>query len=293
MKISELFKEKKVVYSFEIFPPKLTSPIKTVFDTIDELSSLAPDYISVTYGAGGNLSNNRTTELASLVKNKYGIEALAHLTCISSTRSTIDTIVEGLKENNVDNVLALRGDVPLNQYTPGDFRYANELISYIRNTSGLGVSAACYPEGHIENKDMKHEMEILKLKADAGAEHFTTQLFFDNRLYYDYVNKAAQKNINIPIQAGIMPVINKAQVERIMNMCGTAIPKKFLRVMERYEHDPIALREAGIAFALNQIVDLVSSGAPGVHLYTMNNPYVAKKITENIGSIRTALNEAV
>lgn len=293
MRIKELFKEKKVVYSFEIFPPKLTSPIKTVFDTIDELSLLGPDYISVTYGAGGNLSNNRTTELASLVKNKHGIEALAHLTCISSTMETIDTIVKGLKENNVDNVLALRGDVPLNQYKPGDFRYANELIAYIRQTSDLGISAACYPEGHIESKDLRREMEILKLKADAGAEHFTTQLFFDNNLYYDYVSKAAQKNINVPIQAGIMPVINKAQVERIMNMCGTAIPKKFLRIMDRYEHDPIALREAGIAFALDQIVDIVSSGAPGVHLYTMNNPYVAKKITENIGSIRTALNEAV
>jgi methylenetetrahydrofolate reductase (NADPH) len=293
MKISKMFKEKKVVYSFEIFPPKPTSPIKTVYNTIDELSGLAPDYISVTYGAGGNLSNNRTTELASIVKNKYGIEALAHLTCISSTMDTIDTIVKGLKEDGVENVLALRGDLPITKYSPGDFKYASELIGYLKQTSGLGISAACYPEGHTENKNMKHEIEILKLKADAGAEHFTTQLFFDNNFYYEYINKAQQKNINIPIQAGIMPVTNKKQIERTINMCGTAIPKKFLRIMDRYEHDPVALREAGIAFALDQIVDLISAGAPGVHLYTMNNPYVAKKITENIGSIRTALNEAV
>jgi methylenetetrahydrofolate reductase (NADPH) len=293
MKISDLFKEKKVVYSFEIFPPKLTSPIETVYRTIDELSSLEPDYISVTYGAGGNLSNNRTAELASLVKNKYGIEALAHLTCISSTRSTVDTILEGLREEGVENVLALRGDVPHDQYAPGDFKYANELIAYLKHRSGFGISAACYPEGRTENKDLNHELEILKLKADAGAEHFTTQLFFDNSLYYDFVNKAVQKKINIPIQAGIMPVINKKQIERTMNMCGSAIPKKFIRIMDRYEHDPVALREAGIAFALEQIVDLISTGAPGVHLYTMNNPYVAKKITDNIGSIRNALNEAV
>lgn len=293
MKISKLFKEKKVVYSFEVFPPKLTSPIKTVFDTIDELSTLAPDYISVTYGAGGNLSNDRTTELASLVKNKYGIEALAHLTCVSSTKGTIDTIVKGLREKGVENVLALRGDVPADKFTPGDFKYANELIAYLKKISGMGISAACYPEVHAESRDMEHEMEILKLKADSGAEHFTTQLFFDNNLYYEYVNKAEQKNINVPIQAGIMPVINKNQIERIMSMCGAAIPEKFLRIMDRYGHDAVALREAGIAFALDQIVDLISAGAPGVHLYTMNNPYVARKITENIGSIRTSLNEAV
>lgn len=293
MKLSKLFKEKKVVYSFEIFPPKLTSPIKTVFDTIDELSTLGPDYISVTYGAGGNLSNDRTTELASLVKNKHGIEALAHLTCIGSTRSTIDTIVKGLRENGVENLLALRGDVPVDKFTPGDFKYANELIAYLKQTSGMGISAACYPEGHTESRSMKHEMDILKLKADAGAEHFTTQLFFDNNHYYEYVNKAEQKNIKVPIQAGIMPVTNRKQIERTISMCGAAIPKKFLRILDRYGHDPVALREAGIAFALDQIVDLISSGAPGVHLYTMNNPYVARKITENIASIRTSLNKAV
>jgi len=293
MKLSKIFKEKKVVYSFEIFPPKLTSPIKTVFDTIDELSTLEPDYISVTYGAGGNLSNDRTTELASLVKNKYGIEALAHLTCIGSTRSTIDTIVKGLRENGVENLLALRGDVPVDKFTPGDFKYANELIAYLKQTSGMGISAACYPEGHTESRSMKHEMDVLKLKADAGAEHFTTQLFFDNNHYYEYVNKAEQKNIKVPIQAGIMPVTNRKQIERTISMCGAAIPKKFLRILDRYGHDPVALREAGIAFALDQIVDLISSGAPGVHLYTMNNPYVARKITENIASIRTSLNKAV
>jgi len=295
MHINELFKEKKVVFSFEIFPPKITSPIDTVYKTIDELSTLTPDYISVTYGAGGNLSNNRTAELASLVKNKYGIEALAHLTCISSTKETIDTILGELKEKGVENVLALRGDLPMNEFTPGDFRYASELIEYISKSSDFGISAACYPEGHIENpeKDIARELEILKKKADAGAEHFTTQLFFDNDRYYDFIDKALGKGIDVPVQAGIMPVINKKQIERVVSMCGTAIPQKFIRVMNKYEHDPVALREAGIAFALDQIVDIISSGAAGVHLYTMNNPYVARKISENIGYILNSLNEAV
>ncbi|MHC1720489.1 MAG: methylenetetrahydrofolate reductase [NAD(P)H] [Clostridiaceae bacterium] len=295
MHIGKLFKEKKVVFSFEIFPPKSTSPIETVYKTIDELSTLTPDYISVTYGAGGNLSNNRTTELTSLVKNKYGIEALAHLTCISSTKENIDRILKELKENGIENVLALRGDLPLNEFTPGDFRYASELIGYVNENSDFGISAACYPEGHVENstKDIEWELKVLKKKADAGAEHFTTQLFFDNERYYDFLDKAIQKNINIPIQAGIMPVTNKKQIERVVSMCGTAIPNKFIRVMNKYEHDPIALREAGIAFALDQIVDLISSGAAGVHLYTMNNPYVAGKISENIGYILNSLNEAV
>lgn len=295
MHINNLFKEKKVVFSFEIFPPKITSPIETVYKTIDELSTLTPDYISVTYGAGGNLSNNRTAELTSLVKNKYGIEALAHLTCISSTKETIDTILRELKEKGVENVLALRGDLPLNEFTPGDFRYASELIEYIRNSSDFGISAACYPEGHVENleKDIARELDILKKKADAGAEHFTTQLFFDNDRYYDFIDKALGKGIHVPIQAGIMPVINKKQIERVVSMCGTAIPQKFIRIMNKYEHDPVALREAGIAFALDQIVDLISSGAAGVHLYTMNNPYVARKISENIGCILNSLNEAV
>lgn len=293
MKIKELFKEKKVVFSFEIFPPKATSSIQTVYDTIKELSTLRPDYISVTYGAGGNASNNRTCELAAMVKNQYGIDSLAHLTCISSTKSDIKGILADLKDNGIENVLALRGDLPLNESSKGDFNYADELISYVKNGNDFGISAACYPEGHLECRDVAEGIEILKIKKEAGAEHFISQLFFDNNYYYNFVNKAVQKNLNVPIQAGIMPVINKKQIERVVSLCGATIPAKFLKIMNKYEHDELALKDAGIAYALDQIVDLVSSGVNGIHLYTMNNPYVARKITENTGSIINSLNREV
>lgn len=293
MKIKELFKEKRVVFSFEIFPPKATSPIQTVYDTIKELSSLNPDYISVTYGAGGNASNNRTCELAGMVKNQYGIESLAHLTCINSKRSDIKDILKDLKANGIENILALRGDLPLNESSKGDFNYANELISYVKSENRFGISAACYPEGHLECRDIAEGIEILKIKKEAGAEHFISQLFFDNNYYYNFVNKAVQKNLNVPIQAGIMPVINKKQIERVVSLCGATIPAKFLKIMNKYEHDELALKDAGIAYALDQIVDLVSSGVHGIHLYTMNNPYVARKIIENTGSIINSLNREI
>jgi len=293
MHIKELFEEKKVVFSFEIFPPKITSPIETVYKTIDELSGLQPDYISVTYGAGGNTSNNRTCELSSLIKNKYGIESLAHLTCISSKKEDIELILKRLKESGVENVLSLRGDLPFNQTFPGEFRYATELIGHIRKNCEFGISAACYPEGHVESRNLNEDIDILKRKIDLGAEHFISQLFFDNNYYYNFLNKVAQKNLNVPIQAGIMPVINKKQIERVATLCGATIPQKFIRIMNKYEHDEAALKDAGIAFALDQIVDLVSAGVDGIHLYTMNNPYVARKINENIGTIINSLNKAV
>ena len=293
MHIKELFEEKKVVFSFEIFPPKITSPIETVYKTIDELSNLQPDYISVTYGAGGNTSNNRTCELSSLIKNKYGIESLAHLTCISSKKEDIELILKRLEESGIENVLSLRGDLPLNQTSPGDFKYASELIGYIRKNSKFGISAACYPEGHVESRSIDKDIEILKEKVELGAEHFITQLFFDNNYYYNFLNKVAQKNLRVPIQAGIMPVINKKQIERVASLCGASIPQKFIRIMNRYEHDEAALKAAGIAFALDQIVDLISTGVDGIHLYTMNSPFVARKINENIGSIINSINKAV
>lgn len=292
MKIKELFKEKRVVFSFEIFPPKITSPIETVYNTIKELSVLKPDYISVTFGAGGNSSNNRTCELAALVKNQYGIESLAHLTCISATKEDIDNILINLKTNGIENVLALRGDLPIDQCSKGDFNYANELIAHVKD-KGFGIAAACYPEGHIESKNLDKEIEIIKLKKEAGAENFVSQLFFDNNHYYNLINKVARKNLNVPIQAGIMPVTNKRQIERVISLCGASLPQKFLRIMNKYEHDEVALKDAGIAYALDQIVDLVSSGTDGIHLYTMNNPYVARKITEYAGSIVNSVNKEV
>lgn len=290
MHIKQLFEEKNVVFSFEIFPPKLTSPIDVVYDTLEALSDLKPDYISVTFGAGGSIVNNRTCELSSMVKNKYGIEALAHLTCINSTKENISNILNQLKKQGIENILALRGDVPQDKFAASDFKHASDLIKYINKKGNFGIAAACYPEGHIESTDSDKDIEALKIKMEAGADHFISQLFFDNNYFYNFLNKAQRKGIDVPVQAGIMPVINKKQIERVVSLCGASLSPKFLRIMNRYEHDAEALRDAGIAYAMDQIVDLISSGVSGIHLYTMNNPYVARKITRNIGSVLNSVN---
>ncbi|MBU5311692.1 methylenetetrahydrofolate reductase [NAD(P)H] [Tissierella carlieri] len=289
MNIKQLFDKKNLVFSFEIFPPKPDYPIETVYDTIEELSVLNPDYISVTYGAGGSVNNNRTCQLSHLMKDRYNIESLAHLTCIGSSKEYMDCVLEELKEKGINNILALRGDI--GSIGVGEFNNSQELIQYIKQSGDFGVAAACYPEGHIESKkDIDKDIRILKLKEEAGADYFISQLFFDNSYFYNLLDKAEQKGIKAPIQAGIMPVINKKQIERVISLCGASLPNKFLRIMNKYEYDKLALRDAGIAFALEQIVDLASSGIKGIHLYTMNNPYIAKSITNNIEFIVSSIN---
>lgn len=285
MKIASLFNKGKTVFSLEVFPPKKDSPIDTIYNTLDELKTLNPDFISVTYGAGGNTADNSTCEIASIIKNKYNIEPLAHLTCVSNTKENIDIITSKFKENNIENVLALRGDInPL--YPPRkDFTYASELVSYIKANGDFDIAGACYPEVHIEAKNIISDLSHLKHKVDCGVSHLISQLFFDNDCFYSFLEKAKIAGINIPIEAGIMPVVNKKSIERMVSMCGASLPSKFTKIMQKYENNPEALRDAGIAYAVNQIVDLVSNGVDGIHLYTMNNPYVARKITESIGSI--------
>lgn len=291
MKINDLFKEKKVVFSFEIFPPKSTSSVETIYNTLEELRGLNPDYISVTYGAGGSIKDNKTIELSSLVKNKYGIETVAHLTCISSTREEIQYYLRELKANKIENILALRGDVPVGGKVIGEFNHANELISFIDKNDKFNIAAACYPEGHIEHKGLYREIESMKRKEDSGASYFISQLFFDNNRYYNFQEEARAANIKLPIEAGIMPVTSKKQIERMVALSGASLPSKFKRIMEKYEHNPEALRDAGIAYAVEQIVDLISTGVDGIHLYVMNNPYVAKKISGSIGNIILTINK--
>lgn len=291
MYIRELFKEKEVVFSFEIFPPKPTSSIETIYDTIEKLEVLNPDYISVTYGAGGSTSDNMTCQLSSLVKNKYKIEALAHLTCIGSTKEETTKILKDLQEKGIDNILALRGDISDANSGVGEFKNSQELIRHIRQTGRFGIAAACYPEGHIESNSIDRDIKVLKLKKDAGADYFISQLFFDNNHFYNLLDKARKKGIDLPIQAGIMPVINKKQIERIVSLCGATLPRKFIKIMNRYENNKEALRDAGIAYAVDQIVDLISTGVRGIHLYTMNNPYIAESITRSIDSILNSINK--
>lgn len=291
MDIKKLFKEKKLVYSLEIFPPKATSSPVTIYRTLEGLKDLNADFISVTYGAGGSVTDNKTCQLSSLVKNEYNIEALAHLTCINSSRNEIDKILDDLKNAGIENILALRGDKNPNYKESDDFRYAYELINHIQRRGDFNIVAACYPNGHTDSIDFKEDVKYLKLKQDVGASHFISQLFFDNDDFYRFLDATSSAGITAPIQAGIMPVVNSKQILRMTEITGTKLPDKFIRVMNRYEHDQVALRDAGIAYANDQIVDLIASGVRGIHLYTMNNPLVAQKITTSISSLIDSVNK--
>lgn len=289
MLIKQLFSEKKPVISFEIFPPKKDSPIEVIYQTLESLSDLKPDYISVTYGAGGS-TTKRTLEIASLIKSKYGVESLAHLTCLTSTKSEIDGILEQLKNCDVHNILALRGDFPQDPDfkfpDPVHYRYARDLITHIQGSGSFCVGAACYPEGHPECADLHQDILYLKEKVEAGTDFLITQLFFDNDAFYRFMEEKEKAGISVPVTAGIMPVLNKKQIERMATLCKAILPKKFSRIMERYEHNPEALKEAGMAYATEQIIDLLSWGVDGIHLYTMNKPEVVRGIVNNISTIR-------
>ncbi|MBE7057045.1 MAG: methylenetetrahydrofolate reductase [NAD(P)H] [Ruminococcaceae bacterium] len=284
MNISKLFETKKVVYSFEIFPPKADSGVDTVYNTIEALGDLSPDYISVTYGAGGSVTENRTAELSSLVKSKLKIEPMAHLSCITASKENIDSILEDLKNRHVSNVLALRGDPPksgiaVKPLEERAFKYATDLVAYIKEKGDFNVVGACYPEKHTEALTLDEDILHLKEKVDAGVGHLVTQLFFDNTVFYNFMEKVAGAGINVPVTAGIMPVTSKNQINRMVNMCGATIPTDLMKIIDKYGDNPISMRDAGIVYAAQQISDLIANGVKGIHLYTMNNPAVARKIT--------------
>lgn len=287
MKIKDMYNSKKPVISFEIFPPKKDGSLESIYKTIDVLSALTPDFISVTYGAAGS-TDNKTAEIASIIKNKYNIEALAHLTCITSSKEDIDKTLKTLKNHNVNNVLALRGDIPVDfdkSFSPS-FKHASDLIEHIKTENNFSIGAACYPEGHIESKSIDEDLKNLKLKVENGAEFLITQLFFDNERYYDFKDKLISMNINTPISIGIMPVTNKKQIIKMTSLSGAYLPLKFRRLLDKYENNPAVLKEAAIAYATEQIIDLISSGADGIHIYTMNKPEIAQSIIKNISNIR-------
>ena len=285
MRICDLFKDGKTVFSFEIFPPKKNGSIDTVYKTLDELTDLHPDFISVTYGAGGSLPGCSTREIVTIIKEKYHTESIAHLTCVNSTREDIDRIIAEFEQYGIENVLALRGDINPDIPPKEDFKHASELITYMKERSSLSFSGACYPEGHLEAESLDEDIEYLKRKVDAGATHLMSQLFFDNDCFYRFIEKVRAAGITVPIEAGIMPCVNAKQIQRMVGLCGASLPHKFTRLIGRFENNPEAMRDAGIAYANEQIIDLVSSGVDGIHLYTMNNPYVARKISEGVSSV--------
>lgn len=272
MKISELYKSKRQTLAFEIFPPKPDIPLESLFESIEGFKKLSPDYISVTYGAGGSL-RGRTVEIASRIKNQYGIEAMSHLTCVGHSTDEIDDLLTRMKAENIQNILALRGDPPINQpdfdFSKGAFRYANELISYIKEKNDFCIAAAAYLEGHVDSKRLKEDRARLKEKVDAGVEFLITQLFFDTRLYFDFLDKCESINISCPVIPGIMPILN-TRIKNMTAKSGCSIPAKLVLMMDKYQDNPDDLRKAGQEYAGQMIRELLDGGAPGVHLYTMN-----------------------
>lgn len=283
MKIRDILAEGKVSLSFEVFPPKTADKFDSVEAAAAEIARLAPSFMSVTYGAGGGTSDY-TVQIARMIQS-HGITPLAHLTCISSTREKVCQVLEELKAAQIENVLALRGDIPQDGHMPGIYHYASELIREIRQFGDFCIGAACYPEGHPESPNKSVDIGYLKEKVDAGCDFVTTQMFFDNSIYYSYLSRVMQKGIVVPVLAGIMPITAKSQVKRAMQLSGCVMPAKFLSIVDRFGDDPKAMKQAGIAYATEQIIDLIANGVNGIHVYSMNKPDVAAKICENLSYI--------
>ncbi len=283
MKINELF-PRKTVLSYEVFSPRSSAPVDTIYQTLESIRTLQPDFISVTYGAGGTSNNQETFSIASTIKS-YGIPGVVHLPCVGLSREAVAKILDRLNEMGIENILALRGDLPEGTVPAGAFSHASDLIAFIHSRWDFNILAACYPEGHVESPGIVADIRHLKAKVDAGANQLITQLFFDNAYFYTFRERCELAGIHVPIEAGIMPVINKKQIRRMASLCGATVPPKFAAMMDRYENHPLAMRDAGIAYAVDQIVDLITHGVDGIHLYTMNNPYIAGKIHEAIHNL--------
>lgn len=287
MYIKDIFSAKNPVLSYEVFPPKKESGFASVKSAIEELAKDQIDYMSVTYGAGGSTSKN-TAEVATYLQDEFSLTALAHLTCVSATKNEIQHTLSVLKEKGIQNILALRGDIPTGSDFPNPhhYQYAAELVEDVKKFGGFCIGGACYPEGHPDCPDLDTDIDHLKHKVDAGCDFLVTQLFFDNDLFYEFREKAAKKKIDIPITAGIMPLTNIGQIQRMCVLSGgAAMPAKFTRMIAKYQDNPEALRQAGIAYAVDQIIDLLSNDTEGIHVYTMNKPEVARKIAASITNL--------
>lgn len=293
MKISEILNSKKVTISFEIFPPKKQEAFDSVKKTALSLSSLKPDFISITYGAGGSTQTN-TSDLAQAVENS-GTASLAHLTCVRSTKEQLLQTIQTLKQKNINNVLALRGDLPKDTFEgenlfPSGFFHASDLVPLLKQ-NGFCVGGACYPEGHPESSNRDTDIENLKHKVEAGVDFLTTQMIFDNDMLYSFLYRLQAAGIHVPVLAGIMPITNANQVSKMVDLSNAYIPRKLLSFCDRFRHDSEAIKQAGIAYATDQIIDLISNGIRGIHIYTMNKPEIAESIVKNVDSIIKAVNK--
>lgn len=283
---SKAFQDKKrKSLSFEIFPPKKDSELRNIDETLEVLCELNPDYISVTFGAGGSSNCNRTIELAKKIKYEYHVEPVVHLTCLHYNKREIDEFAKVLTDEGIQNVLALRGDKKANIPEKEMFKHASDLITYLKQRADFCLLGACYPECHPESDNRIEEIRYTKEKVNAGAEVLLSQLFFDNEQFFRFIENCRLADINVPIIPGIMPVINVSQIKRMITMCGATFPTRFQKIISKYENNKEALFDAGMSYALSQVIDLLVSDIEGIHLYTMNNPIVARRICEGIHNI--------
>lgn len=289
MKISEIIKTGKLSLSFEVFPPKTDTTFESVRSAVNEIAALKPAFMSVTYGAGGGTSKY-TLDIAKEIKQTYGVPSLAHLTCVSSSRETVEQRIKDIKQAGIENVLALRGDIPKEMENEDrskwDFTHAVELVRMLKDSGAdFCIGGACYPEIHPESQNKTEDIKYLKEKADAGCEFFTTQMFFDNNLLYNFLYRIREAGITVPIVAGIMPITNANQVARAISLSGSLVPQRFKSLVDKFGTDPKAMMQAGIAYATDQIIDLYANNVTNVHVYTMNKPEVARLIQSNLSDI--------
>ena len=289
MKLTKIFEKNTPHLSFEVFPPKTTTAFESVKSATEQIAALKPSFMSVTYGAGGGTSQY-TLDIAKNIKAQYGVPTLAHLTCVSSTKDTVRDMIERIKAAGIENIMALRGDIPANMLDADRsgwaYSHAVELVRELKESGAeLCIGGACYPEIHPESANQKEDIKYLKEKVDAGCDFLTTQMFFDNNLFYNFMYKIREAGITVPIIPGIMPITNANMVERSIKMSGSFMPQRFKALVDKFGSDPEAMKQAGIAYATDQIIDLYANGITNVHVYSMNKPEVAESIQTNVSAI--------
>lgn len=287
MKVSDILKQDKVTLSFEVFPPKTSDKYEKTAAAAKKIAALKPDFMSVTYGAGGG-TGTFTASIASEIQKEYGVPTLAHLTCVSSSREFVRNMVQKYQDLGIENILALRGDIPQDGKVSEDYRHAVELIQDLRELGDFCLGGACYPEGHVECEHKADDIGFLKEKVDAGLSFLTTQLFFDNHIYYNFLYRIRERGIMVPVVAGIMPITNGKQLSRSVAMSGTDVPQRFRNIVDFFGDNPPAMRQAGIIYATEQIIDLIANGIRHIHVYTMNKPDVAAEILDHLSEVLKA-----
>ena len=286
MKISEILAKERVTLSFEVFPPKQNTNYESVEKAAFGVAELKPDYMSVTYGAGGSTRSN-TVSIASGIQNRFGIDTIAHLTCVGAHKEDIHKVLDEMKSAGIENILALRGDKPKDFVGDPfvDYHYASELVKEIKAYGDFCVGGACYPEGHVDAVNKKEDILNLKKKVDAGCEFLTTQMFFDNNIFFNFLYRIREKGIMVPVIPGIMPITRGTQVATAVKLSGTNVPERFRNLVDHFGDNPAAMQQAGIAYATDQIIDLVANGIKHIHVYSMNKPEVARGIMDNLSEI--------